>query len=324
MSSKKKQNKKSNSNNGNSNSNGISVSIITPSSVSTGRADLKAMYDKLIEFPAAVDESIFSVSADDIIRYNEQHDDDLNALLQHVDTLFDTDSNDRNNNIKEFLDTLMDKIKLADENETKYMNTYKTLLIEKNKSMSKKLGLEDSIDKTSALIQSKQDECREIRSNSKKNIEDKETERDNERMKMEDIRVKYFNQILELQNGLEKEENDLQAKISDNENLKSKYKDFDDSIKQQQESFANQIRHRELEIQLLRARIQQEEQLLEQNKRRQEAYDSSIMQHMKNENERLEKIELYKTYLSSSSSSPEQVLSILLYHDYYFIVIIII
>jgi hypothetical protein len=311
MSSKKKQNK-----NSNSNSNGNSVSIITPSSVSTGRADLKAMYDKLIEFPAAVDESIFNVSADDIIKYNEQHGDDLNALLQHVDTLFDTDidNNDRNNNIKEFLDTLMDKIKLADENETKYMNTYKTLLIEKNKSMSRKLGLEESIDKTSALIQSKQDECREIRSNSKKNIEDKETERDNERMKTEDIRVKYFNQILELQNGLEKEENDLQAKILDNENLKSKYKDFDDSIKQQQESFANQIRHRELEIQLLRARIQQEEQLLEQNKRRQEAYDSSIMQHKINENERLEKIELYKTYLSSSSSSPEQVLSMLFYH----------
>ena len=65
MSSKKKQNK-----NSNSNSNGNSVSIITPSSVSTGRADLKAMYDKLIEFPAAVDESIFNVSADDIIKYN--------------------------------------------------------------------------------------------------------------------------------------------------------------------------------------------------------------------------------------------------------------
>jgi len=322
MSSKKKQNKNSNSN---SNNNG-SVSIITPSSVSTARATLKAMYDKLIEFPAAVDESIFNVSDDDIIKYNEQHGDDLNALLQHVDTLFDTniDSNDRNNNIKEFLDTLMDKIKLADENETKYINTYKTLLIEKNKSMSRKLGLEESIDKTSALIQTKQDECREIRSNSKKNIEDKETERDNERMKMEDIRVKYFNQILELQNGLDKEENDLQAKILDNENLKSKYKDFDDSIKQQQESFANQIRHRELEIQLLRARIQQEEQLLEQNKRRQEAYDSSIIQHIKNENERLEKIELYKTYLSSSSSSPEQVLSMLFYYHNYFIVIIII
>lgn len=56
---------------------------------------------------------------------------------------------------------------------------------------------------------------------------------------------------------------------------------------------------------MLRARKQQEEQFIEQTKRKQEAYDNSISQQLGSEKERLEKIELYKTYLSSSSS-PEQ------------------
>ena len=264
------------------------------------KSDLKAMYDRLAECPV-VDESIFNVTDAEIDKYNHEHSDEINSLLQHVDILFDS-NNDNNDNIKIFLDTLMDKIKLADDNEIKYMNTYKTLLIDKNKSMSRKLGLEENIEKTNSLIKSKQDECREIRNNTKKKIEDMKTEKDNERMKTEDARVTYLNQTLSLTSGLEEEENHLKSKLLENDDLKNKYKDFEESIQARQEGFANQIRHKELEIQLLRARAQQEEQFIDQTKRKQAAYDDSISQHLNSENERLEKIELYKTYLSSSSS----------------------
>ena len=268
------------------------------------KSDLKAMYDRLSEC-SIVDENIFNVSNDDISKYNDEHNDEIANLFQHVDMLFDS-NNDNNDNIKAFLDTLMDKIKLADDNETKHINTYKTLVMNKNKGMSRKLGLEESIEKTNELIKSKQDECREIRNNTKKKIEDMKTDRDNERMKTEDARVTYLNQTISLTSGLEEEENHLTSKLLENDDLKNKYKEFEESIQQRQEGFKNQIRHKELEIQLLRARKQQEEQFIEQTKRKQEAYDNSISQQLGSEKERLEKIELYKTYLSSSSSSPEQ------------------
>lgn len=272
------------------------------------KSDLKAMYDRLANSPVIVDDEKFNVTDDDIAKYNEKHDSDLNVLLLHVDTLFDTNDTDRESNVKEFLDTLLDKIKLADDNETKQIDIYKSLSTDKIKNISRKLGLEENIEKTETLLKSKQHECREIRDNTKKKVEELKTERDIEKMKTEDARVKYFNQTLSLHDGLQEEDNNLNAKIIDNDEIQLKYKDFEDSIQSRQECFSNQIRHREIEIQLLRARLEQEQQFEEQNNRRKEAYDESIEQHMNSEKERLEKIELYKTYLSSSSTSPEQVL----------------
>lgn len=272
------------------------------------KSDLKAMYDRLANSPVIVDDEKFNVTDDDINKYNEKHDSDLNLLLLHVDTLFDTNDTDRESNVKEFLDTLLDKIKLADDNETKQINIYKSLSTDKIKNISRKLGLEENIEKTETLLKSKQHECREIRDNTKKKVEELKTEKDIEKMKTEDARVKYFNQTLSLHDGLQEEDNNLNAKIIDNDEIQIKYKDFEDSIQSRQECFSNQIRHREIEIQLLRARLEQEQQFEEQNNRRKEAYDKSMEQHMNSEKERLEKIELYKTYLSSSSTSPEQVL----------------
>ncbi|CAG8496194.1 17942_t:CDS:10 [Cetraspora pellucida] len=205
--------------------------------------------------------------------------------------------------MKEIINSQNDQMEKFDTIQQRYMELFQDMkrlerdyakMKKRNEQLQKeKDAAKSDLSKTSSLKHKLENICRELQKENKRIKEESKRLAASEQQKREELSSKFENTIWEIKSKMEEDTDEKKKRAEDNEVLKDKFRSFLEQYELREKHFNSVVRSKDLELQLYEAKLQQQNQLTEQETIKVNSLKSQVETFTKTEIELRKQLNIY-------------------------------